>query len=478
MLPPQRFQEVILRRERADVAAATVQARDVLAGRIVWNINSTASGGGVAEMLLSLLAYARGAGVDARWLVIGGDEDFFSLTKRLHHHLHGSRGDDGPLGPAEHALFDRVTDENMRDLRKAVRPGDFVVVHDPQPAGLVRPLLEHGAHVVWRSHIGADAANEIVADGWEFLAPYVRPAQELVFTRNAYVPDVLRDRPHRIIPPSIDAFSTKNQELAPATVRAILATAGIIESPGRGAGARPEYVRRDGRLATVTLRASVEHDGPLRGDEPVVLQVSRWDPLKDPVGVLRGFAEGVAPECAGHLVLAGPDPGEVADDPEGRRVFEACRDARAALPDEVRRRVHLVSLSMRDAEENGVVVNALQRHARVVVQKSLAEGFGLTVAEAMWKARPVVATRVGGIQDQIEDGITGLLLDDGSDLDAFAERVRMLLRDRRTARLIGERAQRRVRAGFLGARHLVQYLELFRGLLARNGHAPGPRAGA
>jgi trehalose synthase len=461
-LPPQRLGEVVLERQRGELDDAAAHARDLLGDRTIWNVNTTATGGGVSEMLHSLLAYARGGGIDARWLLVEGDEEFFALTKRLHHHFHGSHGDGGPLGPEEHAVFDRTTERNLAELLDLVRPGDIVVVHDPQPAGLVGPLVQHGAHVVWRSHIGVDVADDAVQEAWDFMLPYVSPAEEVIFTRDAYVPDALRDRPYRIIPPSIDAFSTKNQDLSRETVRAILAATGIIEERGPG---RPDYERRDGATESVTMAAVVERDQPLRGDEPMVLQVSRWDPLKDPVGVLRGFAGGIAPHSDAHLVLAGPDPAEVTDDPEGQRVLDACLKARLALPADVRRRVHLVSLSMRDAQENGAVVNALQRHATVVVQKSLAEGFGLTVAEAMWKSRPVVATGVGGIQDQIEDGVTGLLLDDGRDLDAFAERVLIPLLDHDEARRIGDAARQRVRADFLGARHLIQYLHLFGDLL-------------
>jgi trehalose synthase len=463
ILPYERFDEVVLERQRGHLEQAAARAREILGTRVIWNINSTATGGGVAEMLHSLLAYARGAGVDARWLLMEGDAEFFGLTKRLHHHFHGSHGDGGPLGPAERAVFDRVTQRNLAELGDEVQRGDIVVVHDPQPAGLVEPLVQRGAHVVWRSHIGVDAVNDAVAEGWEFLVPYVAPADAIVFTREAYVPEVLRGHDYRVIPPSIDAFSAKNQHLSPADVRAILAVTGIIASDGDG---RPQFLRRDGTTATVMMTAAVERDAPLRGHEPVVLQVSRWDPLKDPVGVLRGFAQGVAPATDAHLVLAGPDPAEVTDDPEGARVYGDCVEARRALPEDVRARVHLANLSMHDAEENAAVVNALQRHASVVVQKSLAEGFGLTVAEAMWKARPVVATRVGGMQDQIEDGVDGLLLDDGRDLDGFAERVRLLLLDRGPAQLMGRRAQERVRAEFLGARHLIQYMELFGDLLA------------
>jgi trehalose synthase len=460
----QRFEEVLTPAQREEMTAAMALARDVIGDRVVWNVNSTATGGGVAEMLHSLLAYARGTGVDTRWLVLEGDDDFFRITKRIHHHLHGSPGDGGPLGQAEREVYGRVTERNAAELRELVRPGDLMILHDPQPAGLVRPMLDHGVHVVWRSHVGADVPNEQVDLVWSFLLPYVEPAEALIFTRIAYIPATLRARDPEIIPPSIDAFSTKNQELSPSTVRAILARTGILEASDDGA--EPAYTRRDGSRATVTMGAAVERDGPLRATDRVVMQVSRWDPLKDPVGVLRGFADGVAGVTDAHLVLAGPDPAEVTDDPEGARVYEEVSQVRAALPEDVRRRVHLVNLSMSDTEENGVVVNALQRHASVVVQKSFAEGFGLTVSEAMWKARPVVATRIGGIQDQIEDGASGVLLDDGHDLDAYAAAVVRLLDDPEAAQEMGRRAQDRVREDFLGPRHLIQYLQLFGALLA------------
>ena len=193
--------------------------------------------------------------------------------------------------------------------------------------------------------------------------------------------------------------------------------------------------------------------------------MSRWDRLKDPLGVLAGFAEHVHAEDEDpHLVLAGPDVAAVADDPEGAEVFAEVEAAWRDLPRAVRRRVHLALLPMDDADENAVIVNALQRRADVVVQKSLAEGFGLTVAEAMWKGRPVVASRVGGIQDQIEDGMTGRLVDP-RDLAAFGENVSALLVDPHGAERMGEAAQRRVRDLFLGPRHLGQYVDLLETVL-------------
>jgi trehalose synthase len=195
-----------------------------------------------------------------------------------------------------------------------------------------------------------------------------------------------------------------------------------------------------------------------------VVQVSRWDRLKDPVGVLDSFRQQIAPRSDAHLVLAGPSTAAVADDPEGTEVLSEVARLRAGCSAELRDRVHLLSLPMDDIGENAAIVNALQRRADVAVQKSLAEGFGLTVAEAMWKARPVVASRVGGIREQIAEGDTGLLVDP-HDLDGFGDAVLSLLRDPGRARTMGDRAREEVRELFLGPRHLRQYVDLFEHLL-------------
>jgi trehalose synthase len=207
-------------------------------------------------------------------------------------------------------------------------------------------------------------------------------------------------------------------------------------------------------------------DAPVPAPARVVLQVSRWDRLKDMTGVLtaftgnlRAFADDV------HLVLAGPDVAGVSDDPEGAAVLESCRCLRARLDPVVRDRVHLATLPMDDVDENAHLVNALQRHATVVVQKSLAEGFGLTVTEPMWKARPVVASAVGGIADQIEDGVSGVLIRDPADLDGFAGAVGALLQDPDRMARLGAGGHERVRDYFLGDRHLVQWVQAFEGLL-------------
>jgi trehalose synthase len=446
-------------REAEEVAAATAGR---LAGRVVWNVNSTARGGGVAEMLPSLLAYSRGAGVDTRWLVISGNDAFFHITKRLHHALHGSAGDGSPLGPAERAAYEAVLAANAAELLALVRPRDIVLLHDPQTAGLAPLLARAGALVIWRSHIGHDQPGEEVARGWDFLAPYFADVRAFVFSRSAYIPAGLDGARTVVIPPSLDPFTPKNQELDEATVRAMLVQTGLVEGPS-GDG-ETTFLRSDGSPGRVDRAADVVRLGraPAWGT-PLVVQVSRWDRLKDHLGVMQGFAamltEGGDPVGA-DLVLAGPSVHAVADDPEGASVCDELLAAWRELPHAHRGRVHLASLPMEDAEENAAIVNALQRHAAVVVQKSLHEGFGLTVTEAMWKARPVVASAVGGIQDQIVDGVHGLLLHDPHDLPALGAALRRVLSDAELAAKLGASAQQRVRDEYLGIRHLLQYAAL------------------
>ena len=452
-----RFRQVLDEDEYRGVEALAARARELLDGRAVWCVNSTARGGGVAEMLHGLLAYTRGAGVDTRWLVVHGTPPFFEITKRLHNRLHGATGDGGPLGDAERAEYERVTTAAALELAELVRPGDVVILHDPQTAGMAPHLREAGIDaVVWRSHIGIDDPNAAVREAWAFLRPYVDASAATVFSREQFVWDGLDGGRVVIVPPSIDVFSPKNQLLARDAVRGILAAAGLV---GGGDPRHGVFIRSDGTTGRVDRRATIVEDAPMTLDDRLVVQVSRWDRLKDPVGVLRGFAEHAAPATDAHLMLVGPASERVADDPEGPAVLAEVTEAWSALDPGVRRRVHLVSLPMEDAEENAAMVNAIQSHADVVVQKSLAEGFGLTAAEAMWKTRPVIACRVGGLQDQVIDEVTGLVVEP-TDLRAFGEAVCRLLTDEDLAQRLATAAHERVREHFLEPRHLGQWVDI------------------
>ena len=463
-LPIERFEALVGADELQRARDLAEHLRVRLNGRVVWHVNSTPTGGGVAEMLPSLLGYARGLGIDARWLVIEGEADFFVITKRLHHAIHGSAGDGSALDTPQRAVYEGVMRRNADALLQYMSAGDIAILHDPQTAGLIARLIDAGVSAVWRCHIGHDELNEEVTRAWAFLRPYVEPARACIFTRRAYAPDFCAADDVVVMQPSIDPFTPKNEEIDQATVRAILARVGVLAGPD----APVAFAGTGGVLRRVQRQAHIVREGAAPAPEtPLVVQVSRWDPLKDPVGVMRGFAalvDGDAPAGA-HLVLAGPDPAGVADDPEAAQVLKDLTVEWRALDDAARARVHLASLPTADVTENAVIVNALQRHATVVVQKSLHEGFGLTVTEAMFKARPLVASAVGGIQDQITDGEHGLLLADPTDLAAYGAAVRRLLEDSDFAGGLGAHAARRVRDQFLTLRHLRQYAELIDRLL-------------
>ena len=458
----ERFRDLLGDDGFREVEEAVDRARILFEGRVLWHVNSTARGGGVVELLTSLLAYTRGAGVDARWTAIAGNPEFFRLTKLIHNNLHGWSGDgvveDGPA----RALYESTLAPSAEELRRRVHPGDVVYCHDPQTAGLVKPMVDAGAIVVWRCHVGVDRPNDAVRAAWRFLRPCIAEAHACVFSRQEFVWDELPADRVWVVPPSIDVFSPKNQELAPEVVAAILARTGL--APPGSSGTPPVFVRGDGSPGRVDRDSELDQDRPIDPDAQLISQVSRWDRLKDPIGVITAFANH-PDELDAELLLAGPSVAAVSDDPEGAHVLADVRELRAGLDPAIRERVHLACLPMDDVEENAAIVNAIQRRSTIVVQKSLAEGFGLTVAEAMWKAKPMVASRAGGIQDQIVDGVTGILLADPTDLDSFAAACAGLLADPERAAQIGVAAREWVISHFLGSRHMIQYLRLLAELL-------------
>ena len=445
----------------ARLLTAAARFRDRLGGRTIWNVNSTAVGGGVAEMLQELVGYIADLDIAVRWMVIGGDPDFFAITKRLHNQIHGQADSAGPLSSADASHYDQVLGANADELLRQVRAGDIVLLHDPQTAGLAAPLVRAGARVVWRCHIGVDWQNDTTRAAWDFLRPYLSPAHGFVFSRRQYVPPWIPAEQAWIIPPSIDPFSAKNQQLDAATVQAILATIGVLDGEAQAPG---RFTRRDGTTGEVTRAGLVTGEVRPGPADPVVVQVSRWDRLKDPSGVMRGFAEHVVPGGAGYLMLVGPMMSEVADDPEGALVLAECLAQWRSLPAAARARVLLVTLPLEDVEENAAMVNAIQRHAQVIVQKSIAEGFGLTVAEGMWKGRPVVGSAVGGIINQIADG-TGILLPDPADLAAFGSAVRQLLDSPDDARLMGKAGKEHIRKNYLDDHHLARWAQLINAVM-------------
>jgi trehalose synthase len=437
--PLDRFRPLIGERYPG-IERAAAGARETFGGRRIWHVNSTAQGGGVAEMLRALLPYVRGAGVDTHWVVLPESDGFFAVTKRIHNRLHGHEGDGGELDEAARRFYERALSAPADGLRRLTEPGDVIYLHDPQTAGLVPAMQEAGLAVVWRCHIGVDRPNDVAREAWEFLRGYVEAADAYVFSRRAYLWEGLDEERAWFMPPVIDPFSPKNEDLGEGRMREI--------------------------LAQVERKATILQELPVPDDALVITQVSRWDRLKDPRGMLEIYERHLELPSA-HLCLVGPETAGVIDDPEGAAVYGEVAERWRGMSDDSRSRCHLISLPMGDLRENATMVNALQRRSHLIVQKSLAEGFGLTVAEAMWKARPVVAGRVGGIQDQVEDGSTGVLVDDPRDLPAFARAIESVLGDRGRCSRMGEAGRERIRNNYLAVDRLREYVDLVASLLER-----------
>jgi trehalose synthase len=464
-LPLARLEPAIGHERYRRLVTAGDQFKARLGDRMIWNVSSTAMGGGVAEMLRVIVGYVAGFGIPIRWITISGDREFFVITKRLHNQIHSAPGVHGtPVGAADAQHYEQVLAANAEELLALIGPGDVAILHDPQTAGLTEVLVKVGVKVLWRCHIGIDEQTDISRNAWEFLRPYLSPAHGYVFTKRQFAPLWVPLARTWIIPPSIDPFSAKNADLDQESVRAILATIGLTGQDGEphAAGSFP---RADGSTGQVRRPAEITGDGRPEPGDAVVVQVSRWDRLKDMAGVLTGFTEHVLPVDDAFLVLVGPAVAGVTDDPEGAEVLAECLAQWHALPAKARERVLLVTLPLGDVEENAAMVNAIQRRATVIVQKSLAEGFGLTVAEGMWKGRPMIGSAVGGIVDQIAEG-TGILLPDPADLAAFGAQVRWLLEHSQEADRMGAAGMAHTRDNYIADLHLMRLARAIDSLIA------------
>lgn len=454
-----RLEPLIGTERSGELRRSAFRTSQLLEGKTIWNVSSTAAGGGVAEMLQVLVGYTLDADVDIRWLVMNADAEFFSITKRIHNRLHGTGGDAGELGPNEAAHYVEITGANAIGVMGRVRAGDVVLLHDPQTAGMAPALTAAGARVVWRCHIGRAGSNQWTEEAWSFLRPHLAHCEAYVFSLSEYVPSWIDASKVRAIPPSIDPFSPKNQDMSPSNVLRTLGRIGLLQGvPNDPLGT---FTRGDGAAGRVERQATIvsANGASLRSAVPLIVQVSRWDRLKDMEGVMEGFVGALPTLVDAHLALVGPAVVGVTDDPEGAEVYAECLAAWKALSADARRRVTLITLPMADVDENAAMVNAIQRHATVIVQKSLEEGFGLTVAEGMWKAKAVVASSVGGITEQVVPG-TGILLQDPADLTAFGRALTELLAHPRQLVELGLRAREHVLESFVGDKHLLLFAQL------------------
>jgi trehalose synthase len=383
-----------------------------LKGRRVKMVNSTAVGGGVAEILNRLVPLMDEVGVATRWEVITGGEKFFHITKAFHNALHGAPYEEAP------DWFDEFLATNEENRRRMQFDEDFVVIHDPQPVALVAARDSARSHWIWRCHIDLSRPNLQV---WRFLQPWVQRYDASLFSSPAFTRDL--PIPQYLFYPTIDPLADKNREIEPAFVRSVLDRFGI--DAGR----------------------------------PVVTQISRFDRLKDPVGVVRAYRLVRKYEDC-QLVLAG---GGASDDPEGASVLREVEEAAAGDPD-----IHILNLP----PWSHVEINALQRGSTIVVQKSLREGFGLTVTEALWKKTPVVASAVGGIPRQVIHKVTGML---AHSIEGAAYQIRFLLTHPEFAKKLGENGHQHVKENFLVTHNLKRYLTLFLVLLQGDSSAASRR---
>ncbi|MBI3450055.1 MAG: glycosyltransferase [Acidobacteria bacterium] len=375
-----------------------------LRGKSVVHVNSTRIGGGVAEILARLVPLMADLGLDARWEVIDGTPEFFSVTKSLHNAL---QGDSVTISTRQLDVYQEVSRRNAESLRDRLKDADYVFIHDPQPAALLQHFADRRGKWVWRCHIDVSRPFRQV---WKILRGFIRPYDASVFSLAAFAQPL--SHPQYLIAPSIDPLSEKNIPL----------DAGDVEEIALGFDLEPS--------------------------RPVILQVSRFDRFKDPVGVIRAYRL-VKPHIPIQLVLAG---GTADDDPEGAEVLSEVRAEAGDDPD-----IHVLELP----PDSHRAINALQRHATLVLQKSTREGFGLTVTEAMWKEKAVIGGETGGIPLQVVNYHTGFLV---SSPEGAALRMRYLLSRPELMATMGRKGRRFVRENFLLTRHLREYLTLILGL--------------
>ncbi|AMD87259.1 glycosyl transferase family 1 [Actinomyces radicidentis] len=435
-------------------------AHGLLEGRTVWTVTPPAApGAGPAETVAPLVGYARGLDVDARWLALDAPADFVTLAARLHAGIHGSDGDGGRLGDKQRDLYEHVLASNAENVVDEVREGDVVVLHDPSTAGLAKAFRAAGATVVWRCHAGVAEAGEAGQRAWAFLDRYLEDVDLVVVSRPEYRPPYIEEERCAVVRPSINPDSPKNRPLDRDEAWAVVRLAGIAE--GESPFDAVPLLREDGRPDAFRglEDEAVLAGGPVPVGARLVTQVQRWDRLKGGLELIEAFASqtGTLPEDL-HLVLAGP-----AVDPEREAgpsaVLRGILERVETLPPSVASRVHVLGIPTADREVNATIVNALQRVSGVVTQRSQVEAFGLTVAEAMWKKAPVVASAVGGIVDQVEDGVDGVLVAP-DDAAAWAEAVRDLLLLSERAAEMGAAAHESVRRGFLPDRHLIEVVDV------------------
>lgn len=447
-----------------------------LKGRTIWMINSTAIGGGVAEMLPSQMRIIRTLGIKIEWLVIeASDNAFFNLTKRIHNAIHGSGTPN--FTEEDREVYERVNAQNLEKALEFIADGDLVVIHDPQPMPLGRMIRQHKkVKMVWRCHIGLESENETTKAVWDFLSPYYADYDHFVFSLPSYVPEILKDKT-AIIPPAIDPLSHKNRMLWMSKCLGILQQSGVIRE--QLPMLYPDYTHKVRRVMPDGSFDSVNHDSELDIIfHPTILQISRWDRLKGFKELMEAFIlmkkenekkkdkSSLDYRRIRHtrLALGGPDPAFVSDDPEGMEVLNELIEQYKGLTVDLQRSIALLLLPLDNQKENALIVNALQRCATIVVQNSIQEGFGLTATEAMWKKRPVLVSGAAGLRAQVEHDVSGKINPDPTNIPALAKALEEMLSKPLERDKLGFNGQVRVISNFTLFSQIKSWLDLLSSL--------------
>ncbi|WP_343485621.1 glycosyltransferase [Allomuricauda sp. d1] len=444
-----------------------------LNGKTIWMINSTAIGGGVAEMLPSQMRILRELGVSIEWLVIEANEDaFFDLTKRIHNAIHGSG--DGKFTEEDRTIYERVNCQNLPKALELINEGDIVVVHDPQPMPLAAMIKkEKNVPIIWRCHIGLEDDTDVTDAVWKFLSKYTDDYDHFIFSLPSYVPKTLKNRTS-IIPPAIDPLSHKNRALQLHKSIGILYQSGITDDHEAILYHRYNHlVRRimpDGSFGSPNQTSKLNLIY-----RPFVTEISRWDRLKGFKELMEAFIkmkkenlEHGDPESLEYkrikmtlLVMGGPDPAFVSDDPEGKAVLKELTEAYQELDGDMQKDIAILLLPLDNPKENALIVNALQRASSIIVQNSIQEGFGLTATEGMWKRKPLLVSAAAGLKFQVAHNKTGLINDDPTNIESLSKALTYMLNHPKERDKWGFNGQTRVIQNFTLFSQLISWLEVF-----------------
>lgn len=447
-----------------------------LKGKTVWMINSTALGGGVAEMLPSQMRILRELGVSIEWLVIEAKENaFFDITKRIHNAIHGSGN--GIFTEEDRKIYEKVNRNNLPKALEFINDGDIVVVHDPQPMPLAAMIKkEKQVSIVWRCHIGLEEDTPITDAVWKFLEPYTNDYDHFVFSLPSYVPKPLKKKTS-IIPPAIDPLSHKNRELQLHKCIGILYQSGILDDHEAILYHRYNHLVRkvmpDGSFDVLDAGKSL---GLIY--RPIITEISRWDRLKGFKELMEAFVKmkldnrkNGDPNSLEYkriemtlLIMGGPDPAFVSDDPEGQEVLKELTEAYKAVDKDMQNDIAILLLPLDNPKENALIVNALQLTSSIIVQNSIQEGFGLTATEAMWKRKPVLVSGAAGLKFQVVHNKTGQINEDPTDIESLAKTMTYMLNHPKERDKWGFNGQLRVIQNFTLFSQLISWLEV----LAKN----------